>query len=192
MQLPQRTKKTSQQNPFAHHQPSVKVSDDVSWRDKISLHQFDNYLSQVKINLTTVNSSCHTQDIWRVHLSAGQCSDTSGHNVISFLARNLAKCWLILKFFYSTSRLSSEFAVNFHCKCHNISKPSCSALWFIVNHSSCFKLGFIAISLLQIYCRGYQWKNFQNQLTFDKVICISWLSHFLCSTVYTHFWGSCP
>jgi len=38
---------------------------------KIGLHQFDNYLSQVKINVKTVNNS-HTQDIWRfLHLSAG-------------------------------------------------------------------------------------------------------------------------
>jgi len=77
--LAQQTKKTSQQNPFAHHHHSVKVSDDVSWQDKIGLHQFDNYLSQVKINITTVNNSCflHTQDIWQVlHLSAGQCQDT--------------------------------------------------------------------------------------------------------------------
>jgi len=29
-QLPQQTKKTSQQNLFAHHQRSVKVSDDVT------------------------------------------------------------------------------------------------------------------------------------------------------------------
>jgi len=60
MQLPQQTKKTSQQNPFAHHQCSAKVSDDVSWQEKIGLHQFNNYLSHVKINvgLTTVNNSC--------------------------------------------------------------------------------------------------------------------------------------
>jgi len=37
-QLLQQTKKTSQQNPFAGHQRSVKVSDDVSWQDKIGLH----------------------------------------------------------------------------------------------------------------------------------------------------------
>jgi len=42
----------------AHHQRSVKVSDDISWQDKIGLHQFDNYLSQVKISVTTVNNSC--------------------------------------------------------------------------------------------------------------------------------------
>jgi len=57
-QLLQQTKKTLQQNPFAHHQCSVKVSDDVSWQDKTGLHQFDNYRSQVKINATTVNNSC--------------------------------------------------------------------------------------------------------------------------------------
>ena len=52
------------------------VSDDVSWQVKIGLHQFDNYLSQVKINVKTVNNS-HTQDIWRVlRLSAGHCPGT--------------------------------------------------------------------------------------------------------------------
>jgi len=50
-------KKTSQQNPFANHQRSVKVSDDVSWQDKIGLHQCDNYLGQVKINVTTVSKA---------------------------------------------------------------------------------------------------------------------------------------
>ena len=33
---------------------SVTVSDDVSWKVKIGLHQFDNYLSQVKINVTAI------------------------------------------------------------------------------------------------------------------------------------------
>jgi len=42
MQLLQQTRKTSQQNPFAHHERSVKVSDDVSWQDKIGSNQFDN------------------------------------------------------------------------------------------------------------------------------------------------------
>jgi len=32
MQLLQQRRKTSQQNPFAHHQHSVTVSDDVSWQ----------------------------------------------------------------------------------------------------------------------------------------------------------------
>jgi len=57
-QLPQQTKKTAQQNSFAHYRRSVKVSDDVSWQDKIGLHQFDNYPSQVKINVKTANNSC--------------------------------------------------------------------------------------------------------------------------------------
>jgi len=45
---------------------------------KIGLHQFDIYLSQVKINVKTViNSHTGTQDIWRfLHLSAGQCPGT--------------------------------------------------------------------------------------------------------------------
>ena len=63
MQLPQQRRKTRQQNPFAHHQHLVTVSDDVSWQVKIGLHQFDNYLSQAKINIITVNNS-RTQDIW--------------------------------------------------------------------------------------------------------------------------------
>jgi len=50
-QLSQQKRKTPQQNPFAHHQHSVTVYDDVSWQVKIGLHQFDNYLSQVKINV---------------------------------------------------------------------------------------------------------------------------------------------
>jgi len=76
MQLLRQRRKTSQLNPFAHHQRSVTVSDDVSWQVKIGLHQFDNYLSQVKINVKTVNNS-HTQDIWRVlRLSAGHCPGT--------------------------------------------------------------------------------------------------------------------
>ena len=57
MQLLQQRRKTPQQTPFAHHQHSVTVSDDDSWQVKIGLNQFDNYLSQVKINmkqLTTV------------------------------------------------------------------------------------------------------------------------------------------
>jgi len=89
MKLPQQRKKTPQQNPFAHHQHSFTVSDDVSWQVKISLHQFDNYLSQVKVNVQTVNNS-HTQDIWRVlSLLAGQCHRVC--ETISFLACNLAK-----------------------------------------------------------------------------------------------------
>jgi len=76
MQLLQQRRKTPQQNPFAHHERSVTVSDNFSWQVKIGLHQFDNYLSQVKINVKTVNNS-HTQDIWQVlRLSAGQCPGT--------------------------------------------------------------------------------------------------------------------
>jgi len=41
--LPQQTKKKLRSKIlFAHHQRSVKVSDDVSWQNKIGLHQFDN------------------------------------------------------------------------------------------------------------------------------------------------------
>jgi len=91
MQLSQQRRKTSQQNPFAHHQHSVTVSDDVRMQVKIGLHQFDIYRSQVKINVKTVNNS-HTQDIWRfLHLSAGQFPGTV-RETISFLACNLAKC----------------------------------------------------------------------------------------------------
>jgi len=34
------------------------ASGDVSWQVDIGLHQFDNCLSQVKINTTTLNNSC--------------------------------------------------------------------------------------------------------------------------------------
>jgi len=74
--LAQQRTKTPQQNPCAHHQHSVTVADDVSWQVKIGLHQFDNYLSQVKINVKPVNNS-HAQDIWQfLHLSAVQCPGT--------------------------------------------------------------------------------------------------------------------
>ena len=54
----------------SRNQHSVTVSDVVSWQVKIGLHQFDNYLSQVKINVKTVNNSHRpTQDIWRVNSS---------------------------------------------------------------------------------------------------------------------------
>jgi len=65
VQLPQQRRKTPQQNPFAHHQDLVTVSDDVSCQVKIRLHESDNYLSQVKLNVKTVNNS-YTQDFWRV------------------------------------------------------------------------------------------------------------------------------
>ena len=107
-------KRTSQQNPFAHHQCSVKVSDNVSLQDKIGLHQFDDYLCQVKINVTTTAISCHTQDIWRVfHLSAGSAQTHWAREAISFLACNVAKCWLILKFFYKQTQqwICSKFSL---------------------------------------------------------------------------------
>jgi len=85
-------KKASQQNHFAN-QRSVKVSDDASWQVKIGLHQFDNCLSQVKADVTTITNSCfcHTQDVSRVlHLSAGQWPGTQ-----SFLPPNVY-CFEIL------------------------------------------------------------------------------------------------
>jgi len=70
------TKNTPQQNPFARHQRSVTVYDEVRMQVKIDLQQFDNYLSQVKINVKPVNKS-HAQDISQfLHLSAGHCSGT--------------------------------------------------------------------------------------------------------------------
>jgi len=54
-------KKASQQNPFLCMIIDVQtqsVTYGVGWQVKIGQHQLDNYLSQVKINLTTVNSSC--------------------------------------------------------------------------------------------------------------------------------------
>jgi len=40
------------------------VADGVRWQVKTGLHQFDNCLSQVKINETIVNNSCFFPD-WR-------------------------------------------------------------------------------------------------------------------------------
>jgi len=109
-------KKASQQNPLTHHQRSVKVSDDVSWQDKISLHQFDNYLSQVKINVTAVNNSCvfHTEDIWRVlHLSAGQCPDTLSNWGSQLSCLQLSQILTILKLFYNHTHrwICSKFSL---------------------------------------------------------------------------------
>jgi len=55
MPLQQQRKNTLQQNPFAHHQRLITVSDDVIWQVYIGLHQFDDCQTQVKIN---VNDSC--------------------------------------------------------------------------------------------------------------------------------------
>jgi len=86
MHLPQQTKKTSQQNSFTHYQRLMMSVG----KTKIGLHQFNNYLSQVKIIVTTQQlttaDSCHTRDIWRVlHLSAGQCPDTECVRQSAFL-----------------------------------------------------------------------------------------------------------
>jgi len=124
------TKKKTYSKVLLHIINIQSVSDDVSWQVKIGLHQCDNYLSKVKINVRTVNNS-HTQDIWRfLRLSAGQCPGTVAHRVqetISFLAWNLAKCWLVL-IFHST--LSSEFAINLRWKCHNTSNAYLQ--WFMI------------------------------------------------------------
>jgi len=99
-QLPQQTKKTVQQNPFTHHQRSVKVSDDVRWQDKIGLRQFDNYLSQVKINVTTVNNKLFLA-ILKISgeffiFQQDSAKTDLAHEPISFFACNLGKCWLNL------------------------------------------------------------------------------------------------
>ena len=66
---------------------SSTFSQSLWWQVKIGLHQFDNYLSQVEINVTVNESfSCHTQDIWRVlQISAGQCPDTERVRQSAFL-----------------------------------------------------------------------------------------------------------
>jgi len=66
------------------------VSDDVSWQDKIGLHQFDNYLSQVQINIATVNNSCFLRCARYLASSSSfswQCQDTliAWGNQLSFL-----------------------------------------------------------------------------------------------------------
>ena len=93
MQLPQQRRKTPQQNPFAHHQRSVTVSDDVSWQVKIGLHYFDNYLSQAKINVKQLTTA-----IFKISGSffVFQQDSAQAHRVrktVSFLAYNLAKCF---------------------------------------------------------------------------------------------------
>jgi len=96
---------------------SVTVSDDVRMQVKIGLHEFDIYVSQVKINVkqsTTAILKISGNFIF-------QQDSAQAHRVretISFLACNLAKCWLVLIFY---SILNSEFAVNFRWKCHNTS-----------------------------------------------------------------------
>jgi len=94
-QLPQQ-RKTQQQNPFARHQCSVTVSDDVSWQVKISLHHSDNYLSQVKINVKTVNNTILkiSREFFIFHQDSARAHRV--RETISFLACNLAKCWLVL------------------------------------------------------------------------------------------------
>jgi len=89
-QLPQQRRKTPQQNPFAHHQHSVTVSDDVSWQVKIDLHQLDNYLSQVKINVKTVILKI-SGDFFIFQQDSAQAHRVC--ETISFLTCNLAKCW---------------------------------------------------------------------------------------------------
>jgi len=60
----------------SHFRVAYYLPANFSWQVKIGLHQSRNYLSQVKINIRTVNNS-HTQDIWRVlWLSAGQWPGT--------------------------------------------------------------------------------------------------------------------
>ena len=81
MQLTQQRRKTPQQNPLAHRQRSVTVSDDASWQVKIGLHQFNSYLSQVKVNAKkTVNIS-------QRKIPAGQCPGTQSarYNQLSCL-----------------------------------------------------------------------------------------------------------
>ena len=63
-QLPQQ-KKTLQQNLLAHYQCSVKVSADVSWQEKIGLHQFDIVLLRFQ------NVSCRSVSVGFAEKSLG-------------------------------------------------------------------------------------------------------------------------
>jgi len=97
---------------------SYTISDDVSWQVKIGLHQFHNYPEQVKINVKQLTTA-----ILKIsgHVFIFQQDNAQAHRVretISFLACNLAKCWLVLIF---CSIINSEFAVNFRWKCRNTS-----------------------------------------------------------------------
>jgi len=101
--------KTLQQNPFTHHQHSVTVSDDDSWQVKIGLHQLDNYLSQVKINITTNSQQQLFLAILKISgeffvFEKDSAQTHWAREAISFLASNLAKCWLILKLFYKRTQ----------------------------------------------------------------------------------------
>jgi len=86
--MPKQRRKT----PFAHHQRSVTVSDDVRMQVKIGLHQFDIYLSQAKINVKR-----STTAILKISgdFFISQQDSAQAHRVretISCLACNLAKC----------------------------------------------------------------------------------------------------
>jgi len=98
-QLPQQRRKTPQQDPFAHHQRSVTVSENVSWQVKIGLEQFDNYRSQVKINVKIVNKlTTATLKISGEFFAFQQDSaqtQTVRETISLILACNLAKCWLV-------------------------------------------------------------------------------------------------
>jgi len=91
---PQRRKTPSEQNPFAHHQRSVTVSGDVNWQVKIGLHQFDNYLSQVKISVKQLISAILeiSGEFFVFQQDSAQAHRVRETN--SFVACNLAKCWL--------------------------------------------------------------------------------------------------
>jgi len=65
------------------------------------------YLSQVKINVTTVNNICFLPYSRHLASSSSFSRTVATHwarEAISFLACNLAKCWVILKFFYTQTQ----------------------------------------------------------------------------------------
>ena len=117
---------------------------------KIGLHQFDIYLSQVKINVKTVNNS-HTQDICDFFIL--QQDSAKAHRVcetISFLACNLAKCWLVLIFLQHTQQwICSKFLLKMpqHLKCLDCLDTVINDLPSITIHvSNCHLFSDITIS----------------------------------------------
>jgi len=95
-------KSASQQNYFAHHQRSVRVSDGISWQVNIGLYQFDNCLSRVKIDVTAVTSiasiTCYKLFKISGEFFIFQQDSVQAHRsrkTTSFPACNFAKCWLI-------------------------------------------------------------------------------------------------
>jgi len=129
------------------------VTDGVGWQVKIGLHQLDNCLSQVRINLTIVNSSCFLP-YWGSLASSSSFSRTvhRAHETVSFFACKFAigchqfqsqRCDFTDFNSSIMSRLNRTFAVKGCKNSTNPLMPSYSALWFIINHNTCFRFPLV-------------------------------------------------